>query len=230
MAALHQQIASSNTHLQQQREATAAAQVQAAAATFGRVKLEAQLRSTQHQQHSLQQELKQARLEREQATATMQDLSTQLHQANRARVAAEQALAAERAQHSMTVVAGAADKHALVELDDGEGVDQGAVDCFVEVGLLPAGADTPCRDSSTAGSKAASPKPITAAHPAVVVSGQQPQQQAAAASQVTVDAQPAGAAGRKQRAAAGAPTRAVRAGAAVVARWVKRLVRPCGAV
>jgi chromosome segregation ATPase len=104
-AVSRQQLDSSNACLQQERQATATARTQAAALAFGLARSQAQLGTARseysrvkQQQHSLQQELEQARLEREQAAATILDLC------NNARVAAEQALAAERAQHSMAVV------------------------------------------------------------------------------------------------------------------------------
>ena len=97
---------------QQQRSPAAAAPggshrtQQAAASTFARREAGGAAASSraQQQQHSLQQELEQARLERDQARGTIQDLTTQLQQANSARVAAERAgsraCAAQHVQHA----------------------------------------------------------------------------------------------------------------------------------
>jgi hypothetical protein len=112
-AVLRQQLDSSNTCLQQQRQKTATALRQAAASGFVCARLQAELGSArtrcshaEQQQHSLQLELQQARLERDQARGAIQDLHAQLQQANSAKTAAERALAAE--QNGMAVAAGAA--------------------------------------------------------------------------------------------------------------------------
>jgi hypothetical protein len=117
-AALSQQLTSSSTCLQQQRKAAVAAQKQASVCVFARVRLEAQLRISQQLQRTLEQQLEQARSEREQAAAVGRALSTRLQQANAACFTAQQALAAERAQRSMTVAQRAAQQEA---------------DCFVQV-------------------------------------------------------------------------------------------------
>jgi chromosome segregation ATPase len=118
-AALRQQLASSHTSLQQQRQAAAAAQSQASASGLACVGLAAQLRTTQQQQRTLEQQLEQARSELEQAAAAEQALRERLQRANSATFEAQQALAAERTQRSMTVVQQAA--------------QQQAADCIVQV-------------------------------------------------------------------------------------------------
>jgi chromosome segregation ATPase len=135
-AAVCQELIRSSTHLQQQRQAAAAAQHQARFSGFACVRLEAQLRTTQQLQRTLEQQLEQARSEREQAATAGRALREQLQQANSATFTAQQALAAERVQHSAAMAQQAA--------------QQQAADCFVQVTLVPSHGSKPSSSQAAA--------------------------------------------------------------------------------